>query len=77
MKWRHRGKETGLPTKLRVTFQTRETGGCQEGITVQIPQRSLHVLWQQSWKEGSCTDVLTIVLKHGGPRLTEQYLRVC
>lgn len=73
----HRSKETSLLTKLQVTFQTRDPGGCQEGITVQIPPRSLKVLWQPSWKEGSCTNVLTIVLKHGGPKFTQQYQRVC
>jgi hypothetical protein len=39
--------------------------------------RSLQALWQQPWKEGSCTNVLTIVLKHGGPKFTKQYLHVC
>lgn len=73
----HRSKETSLLTKLQVTFQTRDPGGCQEGITVQIPPRSLQVLWQPSWKEESWTNVLTIVLKHGGPKFTQQYLRVC
>lgn len=78
-KWRlATQRERNQPAhKAPSDISDRETRGCSEGITVQIPQRSLKVLWQQSWKEGPCADVLAIVLKHGGPKFTEQYLHVC